>query len=122
MRVSRPVLRWLAILFLLAVVGCTEPYVGAPSFSFMSVASTDGRYEPIGPVREQSDCTTTYLVLFGGGDVPSHEVALSRLLAASKADVILNARVTTDRVSLLLYTRTCATVRGQPARLVGASS
>lgn len=110
------------LLAVMLAVGCTEPYVGAPSFSFLSVASPDGRYEPVGQVQEQSDCTSTYLFLFGMGDIPSHEVALSRLLAASKADVILNARVTMDRVSLLLYTRTCATVRGQPARLVGASS
>ena len=105
-----------------AGLGCAEFYVGQPSFSLISVAPTRDQYESIGSVRTASDCASSYLFLFGNGDPPSHEAVLSRLLAEADADVLLNARLTTERVSLLVFRRDCAVVRGQPARRVEASS
>lgn len=112
----------LGLLAIVASFGCAELYVGQPSFSLISVAPTRGHYEPIGSVRTASDCVSSYLFLFGGGDPPAHEAVLSRLLAEAGADVLLNARLSTERVSLLVFRRDCAVVRGQPARLAGSAS
>lgn len=98
-----------------ACVACTEPYRGAPSLSLLSTAPSRAYYRTVGPVRTDADCSQSLLFLLGGGDPPSHEAVLARMLAESGADVLLDARLTTDRVSLLLFSRTCAVVRGQPA-------
>lgn len=99
------------------VVGCTEPYRGAPSLSLLSAGPTRDHYRAVGPVRTSVACRQSVLFLFGGGDPPSHEAVLARMLAESGADVLLDARLTTERVSLLVFSRTCAVVRGQPAVL-----
>ncbi len=112
----------LAAVVAIAATGCTELYTGVSSLTLVSVASTRDHYEPIGSVRTGSDCQSAYLFLFGNGDTPSHEAVLARLLADAGADVLLNARLKTDRISLLLYTRTCAVVSGQPAKLVAGRS
>ena len=117
----RRVLGWI-VPIALALVGCTEYTVGAPSFTLISNAGVSDHYEPIGPVRERSACSATYFLLFGGGEQASHEAALAALLAEADADVLLNAELTTDRVQLILFTVTCAKVRGQPARVAVRSS
>jgi hypothetical protein len=102
--------------------GCTENYLGTPSLSLLSTASTADYYRPVGQVRERSECTATDLFLFGSGNLPSHEAAIAKLLEESGGDVLLNAQLTRDRVQLLLYRRDCARVKGQPAKLVERSS
>ena len=111
-----------AVLLLLAGSGCTVNYLGAPSLSLVSTADTSRYYQPVGQVRSESLCGARYLFLFGSGDAPSHEAAIAKLLEETGADVLLNAELTRDTVSLLLYEVQCATVKGQPARLVESSS
>lgn len=117
-------LRSLAMLaaLLASVGGCTVNYMGAPSLSLVSTADSSRYYQPVGQVRSESLCSARYLFLFGSGDVPSHEAAIAKLLEKTGADVLLNAELTRDTVALLLYESECATVKGQPARLVGSSS
>ena len=101
---------------------CTEILGPTPSLTLISSAPPSGIYEAIGERTERMDCASRALLLFGWGDPASHEAALGRLLAETGADVLLNAQIRIDRIWLLLYSRTCATVRGVPARLIRAEA
>lgn len=108
----------------IALLACLPLLVGcrvmqpAPSLTLLSANPTHAVYEPVAAFSERRDCTQTWLVLFGGGTPPVHEATIRRLLDDTQADVLLNAQVLTEELGLIVYQRSCAIVRGQPARLV----
>jgi hypothetical protein len=72
----------------------------------------------------EEDCYSRVLFVLGGfGNLSqSHERLITKILEQYKADVLVDADLSyTDFIIPFIYHSHCATVKGQPARLIAES-
>jgi hypothetical protein len=117
----------LVVLALVGVMltGCAAPFLGAPSATLITRDNAvSGQFEPVASLVKRRECFRWFLILFlSGTAAPTHEGAISRILAEHDADVLLEADLSTSSfIFPYLFIQTCATVEGIPARRRGVNA
>lgn len=108
-----------ALGFSLALSGCV-PMTGTASLTLMTRSSgTKVSFEPVGGRVERSECMYWVLLGLGGNGLQTHESTVERILEEHDADVLLDAQFYNESWGVpYLFLMTCATVEGQPAKVV----
>jgi hypothetical protein len=99
----------------LSSIGCAPEIGGRASFPVLSRATLPNYYEPVTTIDEKR-CTHVILFLVAWGEDPNHEALVSDLLSQYKGDAIADAELTFFSIPALVYTQSCARVRGTIVR------
>lgn len=102
-----------------ALSGCV-PMVGTASLSLLTRSNGAAvRFEPVGPPVSRSECLYWALLWMGGHGQLTHETVVERILDEAGADVLLDAQFYTEGYGFpYIFMMQCATVEGQPAKVV----
>jgi len=115
--ITRP----LAALGLAALLGGCVPMTGTASLSLMTRSTpTKVRFQAVGDRVSRSECTYwAGIIGIGGNGLRTHESTVERILEEHDADVLLDAQFYNEQWGVpYIFMKTCATVEGQPAKVV----
>lgn len=102
---------------ILATAGCGSTHEALTIVAPVT-PSTNAIYESVGAPIEESACFRNVLLFFGWGESSSHAALISRVLARTGTDAIVDARLeSTGHTIPIVYQSSCTVVRGRPAKL-----
>lgn len=108
------------MLTFLLFTGCVAPLVGTPSFSLLA-ESDKLAATPLGPAITEELCQAQVLIVAWSKQGPTHEGVLAYALEKHKADVILDATLSTVSRNYVVYQSVCTRIEGVPAKLKGGA-
>ncbi len=99
-----------------SATGCA-PVVGTASFTALSkdITADTKLFKPTGERIVFEECINQFLFFVWGSFAPNHESVLAQMLEETKADVILDAEVSTTWISAYVFFNSCAEISGIPA-------
>lgn len=104
----------------LSLSGCVAPFTGVGSLAVLAPPGAPLQAVPIGPAVKVEQCQRQILGFMFSQPVPSHETVVTEALIQTGADLLLDAKLSTSRTTVLsFYARLCAVVEGVPARIEG---
>jgi hypothetical protein len=118
------VLAVLAAMAASSLSGCSMHMMPSASATLLASNVQGAKVVPVGSVVVEEDCFSRVLWVLGGfgNHSKSHERLITKILDQQKADVLVDADLSyTQFIIPFIYHSYCATVKGQPARLIAES-